>query len=63
MALHVVLTYRCWTQYRTKLFVYVLVLLELHYPPAFVYLQVKHRSVYRGKAINSVFFKTVILKK
>jgi len=50
MALHVVLTYRCWTLYRIMHSIYVLVLIEPLRPPAFVYLQTNHLSASVGES-------------
>ena len=50
MALHVVLTYRCWTLYRIMHSAYVLVLTEPLQPPATVYLQTNHLSTTGGES-------------
>jgi len=44
MALHVVLTYICWTLYRIMHSVYALVLIEPLHPPASVNLQMNYLS-------------------
>ena len=50
MALHVVLTYRCWTLYRITHSVYVLALIEPLHPPACVYSQMNHLSTSGGES-------------
>ena len=47
------LIYTCWNRYRTKLFVYALVLIELLHPLACVFSQMNHRSIYGGKNYQS----------
>jgi len=50
MAVHVVLTYRCWTLYIIMHSVYVLLLIEPRHPPACVYLQTNHLSTSGGES-------------
>ena len=49
MALHEVLIYVCWTQYKIMLFVYAWVLIEPHHHRAFAYLQMNLLYMYDAK--------------
>ena len=53
MALHEVLIYVCWTQYKIMLFAYAWVLIEAHHHQAFAYLQMNLLYTYDAK--NSLY--------
>jgi len=50
MALHEVLIYVCWIQYKIMLFVYAWVLIELHRHQAFAYLRMYLLYTYDAKS-------------